>query len=339
MRDDGHSIAPYAESLGRDMSRGFSSGIFEPRYSTGYAAIQNRAALLVETHSLKAYKTRVWAHYDVMRHAIGIICRDAGALKAAVRTADREIAQQEGKPLFLAGEISTTDGEPFTFQGVSSRMQNSPITGAPVIVYGAQPVDTATRLFSHSTTTLAPAVPAAYMVPREWSAVIELLQLHGVRTEPLQRDREAEVEAYRFSDPQWAQRPYESRHRVSFRTEPVRQSRTLPAGAVIVPMDQRAARVALNILEPDAPDSAAHWGFFDTVFEEKEYFSSYVMEPIARQLLERDEKLCAEFEERLKSDPRFASSPLERLRFFYRRSPYADREKDLYPVVRVMGWR
>jgi hypothetical protein len=146
------------------------------------------------------------------------------------------------------------------------------------------------------------------------------------------------ADAY-HGEAKWAERPYEGRHRASFRSDVVRESRRLPAGAVLVPMNQRAARVALHILEPDAPDSAAHWGFFDTIFEEKEYFSSYVMEPIARQMLARDPKLRAEFEARLKSDAKFAASQSERLRFFYSRSPYADAEKDVYPVVRVIRWR
>ena len=44
--------------------------VFSPRYSHLYSAVQNRPSLLVETHSLKAAKTRAWAHYDIMRHAI-----------------------------------------------------------------------------------------------------------------------------------------------------------------------------------------------------------------------------------------------------------------------------
>ena len=36
----------------------------------------NRPSLLVETHSLKTAKTRAWAHYDIMRHAIETILLD-----------------------------------------------------------------------------------------------------------------------------------------------------------------------------------------------------------------------------------------------------------------------
>ena len=37
---------------------------------------------------------------------------------------------------------------------------------------------------------------------------------------------------------------------------------TFPAGSVIVPLNQRLSKVAMNWLEPEAPDSALAWGFF-----------------------------------------------------------------------------
>ncbi|HZH98726.1 MAG TPA: hypothetical protein VEX38_07120, partial [Fimbriimonadaceae bacterium] len=63
----------------------------------------------------------------------------------------------------------------------------------------------------------------------------------------------------------------------------------------------------------------------------KEYFEDYAMEPIAEEMLKKDPKLRAEFEERLK-DPDFAGSPQARLRFFFERSPYFDKWLNKYPV-------
>jgi hypothetical protein len=83
-----------------------------------------------------------------------------------------------------------------------------------------------------------------------------------------------------------------------------------------------------------APDSLASWGFFNAVFEEKEFFEDYAMEPYAKKMLENDAKLRAEFQERLK-DPAFANSPRQRLAFFYDRSPYADARLNRYPVIRI----
>jgi hypothetical protein len=101
-------------------------------------------------------------------------------------------------------------------------------------------------------------------------------------------------------------------------------------------MAQTAARVAVNLLEPDGPDSFIAWGFFNPIFEQKESGENYVLEKLAHEMLAHDESLRHEFERRLKDDPKFAASPRERLRFFYERSPYLDRQVNLYPVGRIL---
>jgi hypothetical protein len=105
---------------------------------------------------------------------------------------------------------------------------------------------------------------------------------------------------------------------------------------VIVPLAQQAAKVAINLLEPEAPDSLVHWGFFNATFEQKEYGEDYVVEKLAREMLEKDPKLREEYEQRLHSDAAFAANPRARLQFFYRRSPYWDQQMGLYPVGRIV---
>ena len=122
----------------------------------------------------------------------------------------------------------------------------------------------------------------------------------------------------------------------SFKTEKVTEQRTFPAGSVIVPLAQAWARVAINLLEPDAPDSLVRWGFFNATFEQKEYGEAYVVEKLAREMLASDPQLAAEFQKRLTSDAEFASNPEARLEFFYRRSPYWDQQMNLYPVGRII---
>ena len=54
--------------------------------------------------------------------------------------------------------------------------------------------------------------------------------------------------------------------------------------------------MALEWLEPAGPDSALQWGFFDSIFEQKEYGEAYVLESLAREMMAKDPKLKAEFE-------------------------------------------
>ncbi|GAF78109.1 unnamed protein product, partial [marine sediment metagenome] len=111
---------------------------------------------------------------------------------------------------------------------------------------------------------------------------------------------------------------------------------TFPPGSALVRLDQRAANVAVNLLEPEAPDSLLRWGVFNAIFEQKEGADARVLEKLARDMLAKDASLKAEFETRLKNDPAFAADAHARLDFFYRRSPwYAKQNVGAYPVVRL----
>ncbi len=120
----------------------------------------------------------------------------------------------------------------------------------------------------------------------------------------------------------------------SARTE--RQLRAFRPGDLWVPLDQRSALVAAHLLEAQAPDGLLYWNAFDTVLQFKEYGEDYVIDPIARGMLKKDPALAREFEQKLASDTTFAKNPFQRADWFYRRSPWADPEQNLYPVARAL---
>ena len=91
----------------------------------------------------------------------------------------------------------------------------------------------------------------------------------------------------------------------------------------------------MNILEPDAPDSAVRWGLLDTIFEQKEYAAPYVLEPMAQAMKQDHDELRVAYEKRLREDPAFAADPAARRRWWYDRSPYREPDLQLYPVLRL----
>ena len=76
-----------------------------------------------------------------------------------------------------------------------------------------------------------------------------------------------------------------------FDVERTTETRVFPAGSAIVPLAQPAGRVILNLLEPEAPDSLVHWGFFNAICEEKEYAEHYILEALAREMMAHDPAL------------------------------------------------
>jgi hypothetical protein len=181
----------------------------------------------------------------------------------------------------------------------------------------------------------------------QWTHVIDVLAAHHVVMHRTTASWTAPVETYRCAGGNWQQPPFEGHHPMfgaegskGHPGEPphctlVTVTMTFPAGSAIVELNQRLSHVAMAWLEPEAPDSAMAWNAFDPIFEQKEHGEAYVLEKLARDMMEKDPKLKTEFEERIDNDPKFAASPRVRLEFFYDRSPWADPKLGLYPIGRL----
>ena len=125
-------------------------------------------------------------------------------------------------------------------------------------------------------------LPEAYIVPVEWTEVIERLKLHGINYSVLETAKEISIKTYKFSAVSFENTPYEGRHIVrDFNIDEIEITKLFPKGSVIVPVNQRTAKIIAHILEPSGPDSFVRWGFFNQIFERKEYVETYVMEKMA----------------------------------------------------------
>jgi hypothetical protein len=332
MEQLGHLVGWYYEGRSGDALNAMTAS---PRYSTGYAAARGRAALLVETHSLKPFRTRVWSHYDIMRTSIDTVAANAAALKQASRDADRWVESlKPGERVMLEGRPGTRT-ESYTLRQLVSEKYRGEAAGGEVVRYTSEPVDRPALLNRSLVPSLEVAAPLGYLIPRQWAGVIGVLRAHGVKMEELIRPLTAEFDTLRFEKVEFATRPFEGRFQVTrFESRQVREKRTFPAGSVFVPVSQQAGRLIMDFLEPETVDSALKWGYFESIFEQKEYFSDYIFEPIAEQMLRQNAQLRADFDAKLK-DETFAKNPRARLMWLFQRSPYFEPDKDAYPVVRV----
>ena len=340
----GHMVSPYIDIRGGDdPAAGLDYGNSLPRFSTGYAPLQSRAALLVETHMLKPYGSRVKATYDLLVSLLEELHERPGALLAAVRDAEADaVARAQAKEparrnLVLASGLADR-GVPFAWKGVATRWEASDITGSRVPHYSSTPWDTTVMMYRETIPQLSVRLPeGGYMVPQEFTDVLDRLALHGLRTRRLARAWSDTVEMTRVTGHTLAGEPYEGREPVRVTAvQSERRLRTFRAGDVWVPLDQRGGALAAHLLEAQAPDGFMAWGFFLTVFQKKEYGGDYVVEPMAREMMARDPKLAADFRAKVAADTAFAHDPNARADWFYRRSPWNDPEQDLHPIARAL---
>ena len=320
-----------------------------PRFADGYVVLQNRPGMLVEMHMLKDYKTRVTGNYEILRALLEVMNRDAETLVRLNREADEAVVvagkRFDPSSRFPLREVPSKETVPFLYRTFNYTRELSGVSGQVWMKYTHEPLDLTIPRPARLETILAVAPPRAYIVPAQWTRVIEVLEAQGLQLWRTAATWSGEVETYRCTQLKWNEKTFEGHH-VMFspdfaaqpftgRCSPVHEKLSFPAGSVVVPMDQRAAKVAVEWLQPEAPDSAVAWGYFDAIFEQKEFGEAYVLEQLAREMMAKDPKLREEFEQRVATDKQFAADSSARLNFFCQRSPWWDRELGLYPVGRV----
>jgi hypothetical protein len=335
VEEKGFLSAPYIEMKEKTIESGIVDAPLPPRLSTGYTTVQNRLGLLVETHSLKPYENRVSSTLAMNVAALEYLNKNFRTIKTLNAKADTATLKMKSLP--VAFELSEKCN-PFQFKGFQSFLEKSSITGNEVVRYSNIPSDFEIPLFNDVQVTKIIRIPKAYVIPREFEHIAEILKQHGISVKQLGTARHMSVEQYQFDSAEFAKKPYEGRYcvKVACRVDSI--TRQFPKGTFIVPTRQRTLRVIVNLLEPEAPDSFASWGFFNAFFERKEYAEAYVMEPLAQKMLSSDEHLRKEFFEQL-HDEDFRNDPDGRLDFFYQRSPYFDINENKYPIYRVTNTR
>lgn len=337
---EGNLLTHYVEFAGREVTGGIATFIATPRYATGYTPLRNRPGLLIETNVYKSYKSRVRGTYDVLLYFVEEAGNAKSSLFVANITAETQTVERgksfDEKRQFPLTLSITDKSTPLDFKGLKYTITDSTISAGKEITYTSEPLNITIPRFDDARVSRSVAPPLAYIVPPQYLEVIELLRLHGIKFTRLQKPLTAEIESYQLSEPKWATNSFENRITLTAKQTPVKETRTFMAGSIIVPMDQEAANVAIHLLEPNGPDSFLYWGFFNSIFEQKEGGSGYILEKLAREMLTKDPKLQEEFDRRL-LDPAFARSPQARLRFFYERSPYYLNQKiGVYPVGRIL---
>ena len=322
---------------GDDPASGFVDGVSPPRFSSGYFQLRNRVGILVETHSWKDYPTRVRITRNAIVDLVEMAANDGGRWLAAEHDADKRSAQLGGKPVAL--DFKATDkARIIDFLGYAYARTPSDVSGAPMTRYDeSKPEVWKIPLRDEVVPALTATAPrGGYLVPAAWAALVEpKLRLHGIEYRRLDAPLHAvAVETFRVAAPKFDPVSFEGHQRATLAGNWTRATRDLGTGALFVPIAQAGARLAMALLEPQAPDSLAAWGEMNNAFEQKEYMEDYVAEDVARKLLAADPALAAEFAKKLQDDPAFAKDPAARLDFFYRRSPSWDAGYGLYPVMR-----
>lgn len=339
VEDAGFLIAPYVNFVDRDYKNGIYDWIAGPRYSTSYAGIQNKIGVLIETHMLKPYKERVFSTKAMLEAIIDYSSKNYLKLIECSTQAEKYAINEyyNKKRAFPIKFTTTKNSTPFLFKGIKYDLYDSKISGSKIKHYTGEKYDLEIPYFSESVPVDSVYIPEAYIIPKEWGHIIEILSLHGIKVEKIVKDEEKIVEVHKFKNVKFSSWPYEGRFIPNFDIHTYLDTVRINAGDYIVKTNQKNLGMIAHLLEPKGSDSFIKWGFMNIIFERKEYFEEYSMEPIAKKMYSESKTLRNEFDDLVKTDSSFANNKWERLNFFYKQSQYYDKKHNVYPILRVMN--
>lgn len=336
MAKKGFELIPYINSVTETPDAGIEGFLENARYSTGYAALHNVIGFMPETHMLKAFDQRVKSTYQLLETYIDIVVRDAEVIGANKAKADAAVAAQTVFPLvWKLNKEKVTD---LTFKGYAAKYKKSEVSAADRLYYDRNaPYTKNIKEWNSFEPAVTVNKPQAYIIPKAWDRVVELLRLNGVMVKELAEDMTLPVDAYYLKDFKTSPYPYEGHYlHAAVQLETVQQNLSYYAGDYVVYVNQPQNRYIVETLEPQATDSFFNWNFFDSVLGQKEHYSAYVFEDTAAALLKENPGIKELLEKEKKNNADFAKNPAAQLDFIYKNSAYYEKTHKRYPITRLL---
>lgn len=228
-----------------------------PRFSTNYAGMRNRLGILSESYVYATFEERTLASKRFVEEIAECVHQNAAAVRQATAEAD-------DRP--LVGTRLAISAEPYNAGQVEILLgdvveEENPITGNMMYRRTDDRRPITADDMGHFRGTETERVPYAYLVPEQLEEVLDKLEGHGVRWTALESEVATTLERFAISSHAVAARESEGRrfHTLTGEWEAVQL--TLPAGTIMVPVEQPLGRLLFYLLEPLADDGLARWGF------------------------------------------------------------------------------
>lgn len=324
-------LIPYVELVKETPEEGIHAFNDLPRYAMGYAALFDAISFTVETHMLKPFPQRVKSTHDFIDELIRYTHSNAKEIEDA--RIEARLYWQKQRVYNFKYEL-TEEKDSILFKGFEFTKPLSPITGLPRLKYHQdKPYSKFVPYYQTYVSKDSANIPEYIIIGAQCQDVIERLQQNGVEMKALKSDTTIPISRERVAEFKSSSKPYEGHfyhNQAESNYEFVDQS--FKKGDIWIDLNQYQRNFILSVMISRSEDSYFRWNFYDSYLQQKEYFSPYVFEEKALEILEQKPWIKAEMEELKKSNKSFAESSWEQLYFIYKNSDLFEESYYLLPI-------
>ncbi|MGD9902176.1 MAG: M14 family metallopeptidase [Vicinamibacterales bacterium] len=257
---DGWDFRSYGNVSGTAPNRVWTTVEDLPRYTHNYWGLRNRFGILEETYSYLPFAERVATCRRFVEEVLNYAHAHAAALMKTTAAADA--AALVGQQVSLRSTVARGPAPIEILMGGVEEEVN-PYSGR--LMHKRTNARTPEQMADETTfaSTDRERVPAAYYVPAEQKAAVELLRAHGITLERVATAQTLQLEEFTVAESTTTPKPFENHQERTVTGRYGAVDREVPAGAWRVPMTQKLARLAFYLLEPRSNDGLVTWNVLD----------------------------------------------------------------------------
>ncbi|MBR2131637.1 MAG: S-layer homology domain-containing protein [Oscillospiraceae bacterium] len=270
------------------------------RYTTNYAGLRNRLALLLEVYSYDEFSVRVDTQYECIYGALQTVAKDKEEIWAMIDAAEKRCAARAVEGIDPEVDIVALNSEmvPMKFEGkdkltvlsyetdedgkvIGTRLYDE--EGDPYAIEHGKPVDYEVEYWGTFVPTDVEVMGAYYLVDADCKEFIDLMKFHGVEMIQLKKAVTIAAEDHlHFGIESYtsggavidgkARSLYEGHYQTLVKGEWEKGEKeiVIPAGTWVISTAQTLGSFAALMCEPAAVDGGVAWNFFDNYFDAKD---------------------------------------------------------------------
>jgi hypothetical protein len=237
-----------------------------PRYSANYIGLRNRLGILSETFAYLTFAERILAARRFVEEVCNFAQRHGEEIRKVTGEADRQSIV--GQEIALLGK-AVRSAEPVEILMGEITMEKNPYTGG--MMRRRLDVRKPEKMYAYTSFEASESTraPRAYLVPSALRLVSDRLEAHGVSFYALKEAVTLPVEQFRIETSTTAEREYQGHNARTLTGKWETTEQNVPAGTLVVPVEQPLGRLIVVLLEPRCDDSLATWNLMDDVFEKQ----------------------------------------------------------------------
>lgn len=260
LEQGGYTVFPYhvfLESESPQAGITITRAGVELRRGRNYATSMQSLAMLgesvINTGGANLEK-RARAHRLVIQAAMQVVLAHGDELRQVVSRARRDVVEAGrrgvGKLVVLSAR-ATGSSQPVEFYGLEPGQASKRRLYQGIFLDRYEPVLSVSR-------------PFAYLIDPACGEAAGQLLKHGLVVGRLSRPATLKVQTWKVTRVTSGGAPREGHVPLYLKVEPVVESRAFAAGTFVVPLDQPEADIAMQLLEPGAPDALYGYGCLDS---------------------------------------------------------------------------